>query len=687
MRALQTLFVFLAAALALWTFGTTVHIAQAGWVPIPIVDDWDRWIAYVQDHYTLKWFFEQHYDHRLVAPKLLFAIDHLLFHARGWFLLLCSFAFQVLTGILLWDLAGEACPQTRSDRWMQAAVVVCCLFSGQQWFNFVLPFQVQFIMVYTAAAASLYALSKRWLTTSIVLAAVATGSMANGVLVWPVLIVAAVWLRISRRWILTFAVTGSLTAVAYFYNSHTTPMFTDLTTIQRLWRAVIFSLNHMGAPLAPFATPYAKLRDYAAVPGTILAIAVAVAFVMLWRHRERFNSARATLVFFCVFITATSASIAYGRSAGALTEAFEWRYLTPSYLLWACMLLVAWPLIHRVPRVVLYSVLCAAMLAGITLHQQQALETVRWWSGFIRVGEISVVDNVIDPDPWAHLYYDDHIPRMTTLMEAVDYLKKNNLTVFAEDWSHWPGIPLASRFSLDGAHGVCQGGFNTPVAMSSPLRPGWKVTGSADARYVILADDKGLVAGVALTLEDSHWTGYVSGHARPITAYVLEPDGHTLCAIGTQRLRRSGAEVEFSELGTRLSDSPPHITGAWVPDGYYKGGGGPGAPPIADSGIIYGSYPDANTGSIRLGPFHLDGHTEIALPLVSGPDSHNLSVVVRDAVSKKVLAQLDPPPARTNWWAWRPDLPKGELDIEIEAEDKGPGWGQWLALGAPHVVP
>ena len=689
MRALQTLLVALAVALALWIVGTTIYIAHAGWVLIPTVDDWDRWMAYIQDHYTLKWFYEQHYDHRLVAPKLLFMIDHLLFHARGWFLLLCSFFFQTLTGLMLWRLAGAAGPQTRTERSMQAAVLAACLFSGQQWINFVMPFQVQFIMVYTAAAAALFALWKNWMTASIVFAILATLSMANGNLIWPVMLLAAVWLRIPRRWIFTIAATGSLLAVAYFYDWHKTPTYTNLTTLQRLQRAVIFSLTHLGSPLAPLATPYTTLRGYAAIPGTLLALALLIGFVLLWRRRDRFSSARATLIFFCVFIAATSASIAYGRSTGALSEAFEWRYLTPSYMLWATLLLAAWPLLNRVPRPALYSVLCAAILAGIALNQQAALNTVRWWSGNIRLGEIAVVDNVADPEPWQQLYYDHNPLRMATVMQTIDYLKTNNLALFTEEWAHWPGIPLTSRFSIDPAPNACQGRFDPPITVASPLRPGWKVTGSATGsfRYIILADDKGLVAGVARNFTSTTWNGYVSGHARPITAYVLEADHHSLCAIGTQKLPRAGAEVDFTELGTPLPAVSPQITGAWVPDGYYKGPGGPGAPPLHDAGIVYGSYPDANTGAIRLGPFHLDGHTEIAIPLVTGPDNHNLSLVVRDAQTKQVYAQLDPPPARTTWWAWRPDLPKNrDLTLEIEAQDKGPGWGQWLALSQPRTL-
>jgi hypothetical protein len=143
--------------------------------------------------------------------------------------------------------------------------------------------------------------------------------------------------------------------------------------------------------------------------------------------------------------------------------------------------------------------------------------------------------------------------------------------------------------------------------------------------------------------------------------------------------------VTFQNLGTFLPVTLPQITGGFVVNGYFKGNNGPGAPPV--DGPVYGSFPDSAKGSLRLGPFHLDGHTQIAIPVVSGPDSHNLSILVRDAATKQTLAELTPPPVRVQWWAWHPDLPTGkELNVEILVEDKGSGWGQWLAIGWPHIL-
>ena len=703
-----------AAALSVWVLLTSIAISRAGWVTIPTADDWDRWITYVRDHYTLWWFFQQHVDHRLAAPKVLFAVDHLAFHARGWFLLVCAFCFQAVTGVLLWKLAGRAYPQERAERLMQAAVIASCVFSGQQWINFTWPFQVQFPMVYCAAAAALFALWKgaqpdsrhsvAWISGSIALAAVATYSMANGTLVWPMLLTAAAWMRLPRRRIAALAAGTVLLGATYFYHWHRTTPGTPRPLAEHLRRTVIFGLAHLGSPTASVGAWRGDERfqlAFAAAFGALMLLALLAACFLLWWRREHYKSARAMLLFYSVFIAVSSAGIAYGRSDEMLTEAFSPRYLTPSYLLWVSMLLVLWPLLRRVNRLAFHGALCAGVLLGIAVHQRTALYNVRGWAAGARLGEVAVIDNVTDPEPWRTLY---HSPPITT--DAVQYLKNNQLAIFTEEWTHWPGIPLQRRFFIDRNPDACQGQFDQTIAIPSTLQPGWRISGWAwDAkarqspRYLIFGDDTGVVAGVALTgfplpaalsalsprYTAATWTGYVNGPPRAVTAYVLEADERSLCAIGSEHLHSVGREVAFTDLEAPLAGGTTQIGGAWTSNGYYIGPGGPGAPPVP--GAVFGSFPDAATGTIHLGPFHLDGHAGIAIPLVTGPDNHNLSVTIRNTATGEVLAALNPPPVRMAWWAWRPDLPPGgDITIEVVAEDKGTGWGQWAAVAWPHLL-
>jgi hypothetical protein len=439
----------------------------------------------------------------------------------------------------------------------------------------------------------------------------------------------------------------------------------------------------------------------AVVPGALMLIAVIAAFVMLWRHRAQYSSARAMLVFFSIFLVATCVVIAYGRSEDDHFNAFLSKYLTPVYILWVSMLLAAWPLVRQRKRLraAICGGLCAAILLAIALHQAPILAAVRQQAQGVNLAEAAAADNVTDPDAWYWLF---HPPEVS--LDTLDLLRKNHLTLFTEEWTQWPGMALNSRFSIDSAPKACEGAITSSTRVPG-MRPGWRINGwgwdqkaGRPPRYVIFGDDSGVVTGVALPrvplppalpgppaqFANSIWSGYAVGKPRPVTAYVLEADGRSLCAIGAVRLRSAGQEVDFSELGPLLPVSAPQIAGGFSPDGYYHGLGGPGSPPVA--GSVFGSFPDANRGSIRVGPFHLDRSTEIAIPVVTGPDNAFLSIVVRDAVSGQTLAQLNPPAIRTSWWAWRPGLPRDrELTIEIIADDKGAGWGQWIALGWPHV--
>jgi hypothetical protein len=709
----ERLLIALAVVLSLWVLLTTINIAREGWAAIPRQDDWDRWYSYFHDHYRLWFFFQQHVDHRLAAPRVLFLIDHLVFAARGWFLIICSFCIQALMVFLLLRLSNRAFQQDRTERIILAATVTAFLFSGQQWFNFILPFQVQFPMVYCAAIGALFALLKAgqrswsvpWIAASIALATISTYSMANGLLLWPVFLLAAFWLRAPRRWIAVFTACTIVIGYFYIHHFHRAIVPVHLPESERPQRVAIFFLAQLGAPLSALSnllwdSDRARLAT-TNIPGALVALALLAAFVMLWRRRSQHNAARAMLMFFCVFLAATSFLIAYGRSEDSPFDAFLSKYLAPPHILWATMLLVAWPLLRRIPRPALFAGLCAVMLFLIAIHQPAALARVRDEGRSVHLGEIAMANNVVDPEAWFW------VSRTTpTYLETVDNMRTNHLALFTEEWTHWPGIPLLRRFSIDRNPDSCQGKFEEATVVPSIVRAGWRVSGwgwdnkaARSPRYIILGDEAGMVAGVALPgfplppalahLPSRHvaptWSGYVGGLPRPVTAYVLEADERSLCAIGTIRLHISGTEVGFLGAGPLLPAAAPEIVGGFGPDGYYKDVGGPGPAPV--EGPVYGSFPDANQGSVRLGPFHLDGHTEILIPLVTGPDKSVVSIAVRDADTKEVLAQMSPPPLRTDWWAWRPDLPLDhEIKVEIVAEDKGSAWGQWIAVGWPHVL-
>jgi hypothetical protein len=152
-------------------------------------------------------------------------------------------------------------------------------------------------------------------------------------------------------------------------------------------------------------------------------------------------------------------------------------------------------------------------------------------------------------------------------------------------------------------------------------------------------------------------------------------------AIGVPRQHN-----DFMQLGDVLPipDRSVTIEGSWTQNGYFPPVGPPPVP-----GMVYGSWSgsDANVGRLRLKPVCSPWQLSIGIPLVTGPANAGLSVKVLNSKTGKVIAALDPPPVRVNWWSWNIALPlEPDSSIEIVAQDRGAGWGQWLAIGQPHAL-
>jgi hypothetical protein len=150
-------------------------------------------------------------------------------------------------------------------------------------------------------------------------------------------------------------------------------------------------------------------------------------------------------------------------------------------------------------------------------------------------------------------------------------------------------------------------------------------------------------------------------------------------------LNDSDPEVAWNLVGAPLEGGSPSIEGFWKADGYNPE---PGRPPV--DGPIYGSWAgsDAHTGTIRLGPFTIRGQQSIAIPVVTGPNNTGMEIKVLDASNGEILGLLSPTPSRRNWWAWKVTLPpdRSDLKIIVSAQDSGSAWGQWQAIGVPHLL-
>jgi len=318
---------------------------------------------------------------------------------------------------------------------------------------------------------------------------------------------------------------------------------------------------------------------------------------------------------------------------------------------------------------------------------------------YLREVEAAISAPVYDQEIWGRIYYN---PK--AMIPAVRYFQSNNLSIFASERSKWLGDPITAHYKTVAAD-RCAGYLDDVETLAESELPGLRVRGWAwdmqlkkIAKSIVFTNRQGRIVGFGYTgFERSDvpavrpdigsvavgWKGYIPGlSSGSIAAYMVTDAGRSSCLIGTREITQF-TDVPFEQAGEALADIPVKIQGGWVKDGYYPGSE---RPPIKT--LVTGSWvrSDADTGTVRLGPFRTGSCDAIALPVLTGPDSRGLSIAVIDSRSGDTVAQLRPPPILAKWRAWKIPLPKHDMQLEIVAQDQGSAWGEWLAIGMPHAL-
>ena len=506
---------------------TTIASVIAASCNLPYADEWDLWTSLLRHGYSFRWFFELHNDHRIATTRLVFAASHLFFHGRIWVPQVTSLAVQALLVALLWKFARRLSPPDPADG-ILAGTIVCCLFSGQQSINFIWGFQVQFFLVYAMAGGALFALMRaaeaadqaaraRWMIACLLPGAASSYSMANGVLIWPILVSAALCLRLRRAWTAATAACGIAVFAQYFSGWHTSVLDAPAPA----WRIFIFALAHAGTPIVPLAKWLGAGDSARDVIATVAGGVVIGAALWMWLRNRKGKGAPAA--HFAVFAAAASFAIASGRAHLPLAEAFRSRYITPGYILWVSVLLLAWPRwgARRKFAVVLL------VAAGIAPFQLEKLREAGGYGASLQQASAALAAGVNDPDVWPYL-----LRPVTDSREAVEWLRQNHLAIFSEEWTEWVGRTV-------GGAGECAGGISQPVPIHDSTRPGWRIAGSigSGVKIVVLAREAGGVIESASPVISERWTLYAHPGGSIVNVYGLRPDGRSFCLAGKQELR------------------------------------------------------------------------------------------------------------------------------------------------------
>lgn len=442
-------------------------------------------------------------DHRIIFPKLLYALDFRIAAGTGALLVslnvLCQAGVAVILGAAIWR---QASLEPGDKRLFSAALWVSCFWlvqSGNLLWGFQIAWSLNALAVATAILLvidlpsgsdwSRYTVLRG--TGAILLVTVATFSLANGLLMWGVLgfllwrngaprLLQGVW------WICAGAAAwGALGATG-------DQAFSGLFTS----RHVLFFLALLGSP-------FSRIHLEAGITLGAMGFAAFAAFAV--SHLKSRGQGPFFIFAFAqiTYVVLSALVITVGRGYKGLEDAISSRYYPPMLLFWGLLFCLAWLATRRMRGGAwIRGALAATALTVITLGQLASLPERAERSLKADLALLALAANVGDSRT---LEYITLFPDSAHFWQEAGFLKSRNLSFYHDaPWLRTHGRLFADVYHVKAGKGV-PAHFETQHLVTLPGRAGAFLQGRFDVNTLgqhptgILAVRAGRVVGFAGT--------------------------------------------------------------------------------------------------------------------------------------------------------------------------------------------
>jgi hypothetical protein len=490
----------------------SAYIVISTYSPLP---HWDEWSLF--DHlatgngWSWAWLWAQHNEHRILVPKIFFLLDVQLFHGTQTFLLASIFLIQLLqAGLLsysLWTLGGM-----RGSVWRTGTgLIAYCILCPTQQENLIWGFQLQFVVPAAMATLAVLSLLLRYrnsaenkiaessllLPLAAAAATVATWSLANGMLLWPLLLLTALLLRMRHSVSLVLALCAAANISLYLYHYHrSSPQNGIVPSFPAMGGILRYVAVYFGSTWVRHSSGLVAVVVGAA--GVCAGLAIIASVVLQRGTRSLFLLELSLLMLFCL---ATAAITASGRLYLGLEQATASRYQTFALLFWCSLglALLFYASRSRTQWYILSTFLLALML-GFATQVRLPLIDAQWHQLRLRLVSLALLTGVQDPATLAEAYPD---PR--AVLRSSEYMKQHRLSIFAGDLYSQVGQPLDAMYRIRPAS-ECSGYVSSSQVVSADDGQGLRMTGYAwdnrlnrPARTIVATVD-GRISGLGSTL-------------------------------------------------------------------------------------------------------------------------------------------------------------------------------------------
>ena len=305
-------------------------------VDVPFLDQW-LFVPLLKAYYShenwLPMLFEQHNEHRLVFPRLVFLLLAKLTDWNTKVEMFTSWVVCFFNFTLIWLILKQ--PNVKS-KWILFPLA-WIVFSICQWQNIIWGWQLQWYMAVFGVLAAIFFLIKtpvsNWYFVPAVIGGIlATFSLTNGFLIWPMGLLQLWFLRdkpVKRiNLILIWLLIGIFVCILYFMDYAKPGHLPALSvSLDKPLKFVQYMLANLGAGLGGV-----KLIQ-SIIMGSILVSIFAVVFFLLRNiSKERLYELMPWFIL-GLFSILSAASIAIGRVGRGVGQSLSSRYVTIAALL------------------------------------------------------------------------------------------------------------------------------------------------------------------------------------------------------------------------------------------------------------------------------------------------------------------------------------------------------------------
>jgi hypothetical protein len=537
---------------------------------------WDQWSTVelfdrlLGGSATLSDFIADHNEHRLLVPRLIFALDLWLTDARNGVnfaaILICQAIHVALFHHMISQRVGA-----QAVRWALTAFVTLLLFCIVQKENFTWGFQIQFVgvfLLFTLAAWTLATAqarsaedAPRWglAIAGLLCGLAAAFTMANGVVALFAIAVVFAAARLLNRLTAVVAVVAIVLIAGYAATFTPNPGHTPLGfALQNPLIFIQFVAIYLGCLFAPLGETFALV---AGAIGLAFAAAAGIALAARPVGPDRVNL---TLIAILVFAILTAAMTAVGRSSFGFEQAVASRYATPSAIFWAAAVTLAvLTVLGRTDPQPGRIVAALVLILAVTLVSLYAIFWAQFEYRFLRQfrvmdlqhGADALLSEVDDDAALRKLF--PQLERMKTTL--IPILKARRINVFARPPA-WPLGAQVPQAQLVTAPERCRGAIERITAVQGIpgafQLDGWAWDNAARQpfdRIVTLSEDRrvtGYGSSGAPRFEVAAANPGVHGGYIGWTAYGRAPAGRNLGVYGLT------GDGELCHIATRPAPAP-----------------------------------------------------------------------------------------------------------------------------------